>query len=455
MHNTATQGFDSIPLHQPVSSNEAGAAHRDLRVLIVAEHASAQFGGEAALPLHYYRMLRLRGIEAWLVVHERTREELELLFPRDAGHLVFVTDSAAHRLLWRLSRLLPTRLSNFTTGFAMRILTQLTQRRVVRKLVREHHISVIHQPMPVSPREPSLIYGMGAPVVMGPMNGGIDYPPAFRHLQNAAESAAIAAGRALSAVMNRLLPGKRRAALLLVANERTRQALPPGVCTRVETMVENGVDLSLWRPARARAQRIPLPLTQFVYVGRLVDWKAVDLLLQAFKRAVATSPMSLLIIGEGDQRSSLEKIARDLDIISADAMPPAGKVAFSGWMSQADCAARMQQCDALVLPSLMECGGAVVLEAMAMGIPAIATDWGGPADYIDYECGILVEPASRTAFIENLARALIRLATSPEERTSMGKAARARVVQHFDWEVKVDRMLSLYGSVIAAAPGGR
>ncbi len=449
MHNTAA------PLRQPDSANETGAAHRDLRVLIVAEHASAQFGGEAALPLHYYRMLRQRGIAAWLVVHERTRRELELLFPRDGERMVFVTDSALHRLLWRLSRLLPTRLSNFTTGFAMRILTQLTQRRVVRKLVQEQRISVVHQPMPVSPREPSLIYGMGAPVVMGPMNGGIDYPPAFRHLQHNAESAAIAIGRALSAVMNRLLPGKRRAALLLVANERTRKALPPGVCARVETMVENGVDLSLWRPARATAPQTPPPLTQFVYVGRLVDWKAVDLLLQAFKRAVATSPMSLLIIGEGDQRPSLEQLARDLDIFSADATPPVGKVSFSGWMSQPDCVARMQQCDALVLPSLMECGGAVVLEAMAMSLPAIATDWGGPADYIDYQCGILVAPVSRTAFIENMARALIRLATSPEERTAMGHAARARVVQHFDWEAKVDRMLSLYGSVIAAAPRGR
>ncbi|NEQ17735.1 MAG: group 1 glycosyl transferase, partial [Moorea sp. SIO3E2] len=55
----------------------------NLRVLIAAEHASAKFGGEAALPLHYYRILRQRGIPTWLVVHERTRAELEALFPQD------------------------------------------------------------------------------------------------------------------------------------------------------------------------------------------------------------------------------------------------------------------------------------------------------------------------------------------------------------------------------------
>lgn len=423
-----------------------------LRVLIVAEHASAQFGGEAALPLLYYRLLRQRGIPVWLVVHDRTRAELETLFPDDGAHIVFVADTPAHRLLWRLSRLLPSRLSNFTTGFAMRLLTQLAQRRVVRQLVLEQQISVIHQPMPVSPKEPSLIHGMGAPVIIGPMNGGIDYPPAFRHLQSRAESFAIAAGRSFATVMNRLLPGKLQASLLLVANERTRRALPSGVCSRIETMVENGVDLDLWRPADDTTSRLPSLITRYVFIGRLVDWKAVDLLLHAFSRAVMTSPMTLSIFGDGGERASLEQLARELGIFSDDAVAQPGKVKFFGWLSQADCAIRLQQCDVLVLPSLMECGGAVVLEAMAMGMPAIATDWGGPADYIDSASGILVAPASRQAFIENLALALTRLAKSPKTRTAMGKAARARVVQHFDWEIKVDRMLALYQSVIANPP---
>ena len=52
---------------------------------IVAENASFRFGGEASLPLHYYSRLRARGLEAWLIVHGRTREELEALFPNDEG----------------------------------------------------------------------------------------------------------------------------------------------------------------------------------------------------------------------------------------------------------------------------------------------------------------------------------------------------------------------------------
>ena len=129
-------------------------------VLIVAEHASLKFGGEAALPLHYYRILRRRQIPVWLVVHERTRSELESLFPLDRDRIVFVPDTKAHLFVWRMSRFLPDRISNFTMGFILRYLTQVAQRREILRLIREHAISVIHQPIPVSPKEPSLIFGM-------------------------------------------------------------------------------------------------------------------------------------------------------------------------------------------------------------------------------------------------------------------------------------------------------
>jgi hypothetical protein len=62
------------------------------------------------------------------------------------------------------------------------------------------------------------------------MNGGMDYPPAFRRQRGFAERALLGLGRLSASVLNLLLPGKRRAEMLLVANPRTRDALPPGVC---------------------------------------------------------------------------------------------------------------------------------------------------------------------------------------------------------------------------------
>ena len=122
-------------------------------------------------------------------------------------------------------------------------------------------------------------------------------------------------------------------------------------------------------------------------------------------------------------------------------------VKFLGFMSQPQCAQHLQQADAFVLPSLFECGGAVVLEAMAAGLPVIATAWGGPLDYLDEGCGILVEPTSREALISGFADGIVKLAKSVALRESMGQAGYARARSEFDWERKIDQIMDLYASV--------
>jgi glycosyltransferase involved in cell wall biosynthesis len=308
--------------------------------------------------------------------------------------------------------------------------------------------------MPVSPREPSLLYGFGVPVVIGPMNGGMDYPPAFRRQRGAIERIVLSLGRASAAVLNGLMPGKRRAAALLVANQRTRDALPQGAARNVVELVENGVDLGLWRGRADSAGAVGARVCTFVFMGRLVDWKAVDLLLQAFAQARAQAPMRLWILGDGDQRAGLERQAAELGLIGAGS-GEAGTVEFAGWLPQAACAARMGEADCLVLPSLLECGGAVVLEAMSLAKPVIATAWGGPLDYLDPSCGVLVPPRSRESMIDAFTTALVEMASAPELRRKMGDAAVAKVRRLYDWELKVDRVLALYEAVIARAPSAR
>ncbi|HVS78553.1 MAG TPA: hypothetical protein VHE11_16550, partial [Steroidobacteraceae bacterium] len=130
------------------------------RVLIACEHASARFGGEAALPLHYFRVLRDRGYDVWLITHARTRDELTGLFPGES-RIHFIEDTRLHRLMWHASRFLPAKIAYFSVGFVQRFACQLEQRRLARRLVAQHRIDLVHQPMPVSPREPSMMYGLG------------------------------------------------------------------------------------------------------------------------------------------------------------------------------------------------------------------------------------------------------------------------------------------------------
>lgn len=412
-----------------------------MRVLIVAEHASARFGGEAFLPLNYFRLLRSRHIETWLVSHMRTQAELEELFPDAIDHMHFVSDTWVHRLLYHSGKLLPRRVAESTTGLLLHLYTESTQRQMVRQLVQNHQIDIVHQPIPVSPKQPSLMFDLGIPVVIGPMNGGIEYPPSFQDRQSRWVGRFVTLGRGAANMFNRLLPGKLKAHTLLVANQRTRQALPAGVQGTVIELVENGVDRSVWRSDLAISKPLNQPV-KFVYVGRLVDWKAIDLLLEAFQPVATKTGAMLELIGDGALRQSLTAQAAALGL--------ADHVLFSGWLAQTDCARKLEQADVFVLASLLECGGAVVLEAMAMGLPVVVTNWGGPIDYVNASCGILVDPTSKTTFVRELTAAMLTLADSPELRSQMGQAGKQRVVEHFDWERKIDRLLEIYQQTIVA-----
>jgi glycosyltransferase involved in cell wall biosynthesis len=405
-----------------------------MRILIVASNASSRMGGEAFIPLNYFRFLLARKMDVWLVVHSRNRAELTALFPDNLDRLRFVEDTSLHKKLNRFGQLLPRRLADATTGFIIHLTTQLAQRRLIRELVKTHAIDVVHEPIPVSPKTPSLMWGLGAAAIIGPLNGGMEYPKAFRRERNFISGLALGLGRALANLVNLLLPGKRRADIVLVANRRTREALPTGVAGQVIDLVENGVDFSIWK--RSSTAKTASDSVRFIFVGRLIDWKAIDIVLAAMHRLEGRLRVSLEIIGDGPMRQTWQDLAHQLGL--------GANVQFTQWLSQHECALRLQQADVFVLPSLFECGGAVVLEAMAMGLPVIATAWGGPADYLDQSCGILVKPDSRESLIAGFASAMTTLVQSPALRERLGRAGLSRARAEFDWERKIDRITDLY-----------
>lgn len=424
----------------PTAEATAAAAPR---VLIVAPNASSRMGGEAFLPLKYFQILRRRGLPARLIAHERNRADLTETLGPWVADVAFVPDTAWHRGLWQVGRRLPHVLREAVFGTALGLVNEIFQRRLIRALVAEGKVDLIHQPIPVSPRAPSALHGFGVPVVIGPMNGGMDYPPGYEDMESPMRRRMMALARAGAWVANLIVPGKRRAAALLVANPRSRAALP---CRhpRVIDLVENGVDLTTWSasgtaPGTALAPRDPGTPFRLVFMGRLVDWKAVDVTLQAL--ALAPGHVTLDILGDGPERARLEALADRLGL--------AGRVTFHGFRPQADCVAVLRACDALILNSVWECGGAVVLEAMSLGLAVIASDWGGPADYLDADCGVLVAPSPRDSFAPRLAEAIARLAADPGLVRSMGAAGQARIAAAYDWERKVDRMLEIYGAVRA------
>lgn len=156
-------------------------------------------------------------------------------------------------------------------------------------------------------------------------------------------------------------------------------------------------------------------------------WKGVDVLLEAL--ASVRRPVRLEIFGDGSQRSSLESLARALGI----------DVSFQGFVDGVR--ERLEDVDLFVLPSRAENFPIAVLEAMAVGLPVVATRVGGVPELVaDEETGLLVEPGDAP----QLAAAIERCAADPELRRVLGERGARRVAEQFDPAETARRVVQLY-----------
>ena len=416
-----------------------------INILMVSDNWSMKMGGEASFPTIYAGLFRARGAVVWMVSHARVREEILDAFPDSHDRIRFIEDTPTMLRIARIGRILPYRLRDLILGMILHMMTQRQARRVVRELIGEHRIDVVFEPTPISPKAVSSMYGLGRPVVIGPMCGGMSFPPAFRDLDSRFTRLMVGLGRKLAILWHWWTPGKLRADVLLVANERTARALPPGCHGRVITVVESGVDLSTWsgdpRPTAAAAGA---PV-RFVFSGRFVDWKGVEYLVAAFLKARNRHADCVLeLIGDGELGPRIRE--------ACDVPELRDHVRLHGWLSRDDAARIIRECDVFVMPSLRECGGGAILEAMALGKPIVAANWGGPAAYVNETCGLLVEPASKQAYIDGLADAMVQLAQSAELRARLGQGSLERVREEFfEWEAKGDRVLEILKGVARRA----
>ena len=409
----------------------------DLKILIVAPNASSNMGGEAFLPLKYFQILRQRGYSANLIAHARNRSNLEDVLGGYKDDIHYIEDTRFHRWAWKSGKFLPEAIHSPIAGNLANQVNEIYQKRLIRKLIADGKVSLIHQPIPVSPRAPSRIHGLGVPVVIGPMNGNMSYPDGYEDYESRLSRILIPAGRMMARLVNILVPGKRRADVLLVANERTRKGLPFLHHPNVITLVENGVDLSIWQVVDHPEKPSTTGRLKLIFMGRLIAFKALDISLRAIKKSRSHGvDVTLDVLGDGPERAPLEALVNKLGLTD--------HVRFHGFRPQKECAELMAQTDALMLNSLRDCGGAVVLEAMSLGKPVIAGDWGGPPDYVDDTCGILVHPTPRSSFSDRLSDAITSLANDPERRYSMGEAGIHKIKREFDWEKKIDRILEIY-----------
>jgi teichuronic acid biosynthesis glycosyltransferase TuaC len=206
------------------------------------------------------------------------------------------------------------------------------------------------------------------------------------------------------------------------------------------TVLPNGVDVARFAPsARSEAEaRLGLHDTapHIVYVGAIAQSKGIAHLLRAIHRLrqERSCPVQLTLVGQGEYETAARALARELDIADA--------VAFAGQRPNEEIPIWINASDVVVLPSLSEGFGVVLVEAMACGRPVVATTCGGPQDIVTSETGILVPPADDAALAQALLEVLRDGDRFPPERV------RQRALDNYAYDRIVSRMTAVYEEVL-------
>jgi glycosyltransferase involved in cell wall biosynthesis len=211
-------------------------------------------------------------------------------------------------------------------------------------------------------------------------------------------------------------------------------------------VVPNGIDVKLFRPDDRQVARKELGIGDGIVlatVGRLDRAKGFDVALEAFARvAPGEAGVRLLIVGDGDERAPLETLALRLGV--------ADRTEFVGAQPAHRVARYLAASDVFLFPTRYNEAGPLVLpEAMACGLPVIASRTGAVTEVLEPPAGspvgILVPPGS----LPDVDAALRRVIEDPTLRSTLGTAARERALSEYSLDTMILRTVAVYRTAIA------
>lgn len=408
-------------------------------ILLSAYACEPGRGSEPGVGWSWATELARLGHGVTVITRAANRDAIEQEAPPAPGQLNFVYyDLPASLLRWR------TRLHAQAIYY---VLWQWFAARHIRQLFPSLPFDLVHHITFVSARYPSFMGSLGIPFWFGPVSGGEAVPaplrPGFSAGQRCREWLRDVSNLAvpLDPLMRRTF---RCAERILVTPDTL--SLVPRQC-RDKSAIQLGVGLP--RVAANAVARIPQRASDqlhLLYVGRLLEWKGVDIALLAVNRMKEVNPnVRFTIVGQGAARSKLEGLARRLNLENA--------VQWVGWQPQQRLAEYYRAAHVLLFPSLRDSGGMVVLEALAQGVPVLCTDLGGPGMIVDATCGRVMQTKGRRRLqlAEELARTLLEVTSVPHLLASLSYGARVRARQ-FRFQ---DLVKSVYADVPVERIEGR
>ena len=420
-------------------------AGKKLKVLLIVEQCAPEGFSVPLEGYNYYKSIS-EIADVTLVTHGRNEKAIQKI----AAHtdVVYIHESnfssRYHRLVEKLTygEKVNWPLYNALSYPIYAEFNHKVYQKFKTKVLRGEY-DVVHALTPMMPRYPVKIVKAckNTPFILGPVNGGVPFPSGFQKVARQ-ESAHF---NFLRAIGRYFIPGYvqtyKKADKILAGSTYSLNLLKklfkiPN--SRIELFYENGITSNFVHQAKTANTSDKVNL---LFVGRLVPYKGADMVIEAIGKLEKSirDRVVLTIVGDGSERSNLETRVKDLSLGEI--------VKFAGWIPQQETLKYYSKSDIFCFPSIREFGGAVVLEAMACGLPCIVVNNGGIGEYVTEETGFKIEPISREYIVEELTDKIKVLVTYEKLRANMSLKSINRS-QEFTWEQKARKIVEIYSSMI-------
>jgi glycosyltransferase involved in cell wall biosynthesis len=301
--------------------------------------------------------------------------------------------------------------------------------RQLRRRIFAGEFDVVLRVLPMSPVLPSpfafFLRKGPIPFVLGPLNGGLPWPPGFSQLDNQKEW--VANLRNLYRYLPFARSTYRHAAAIVAASSQTYSEFV-AYRDKLFFVPEPGIARSLC----SDDSRTPRPggKLELIFVGGLVPRKACDLALRAAAPLLRSDLARFTVVGDGPERNRLEQLTKSLGIEKA--------VSFCGWLSHPEVLRRLRSADVFVFPSLRDNGAGVVFEALGSGAVPVVVDFGGPGDIVHPDVGYKVALTTENDIVAQIEKILTELSRNRDRLEQLSRQGMAYVRECLTWEAKAE-----------------
>jgi len=315
--------------------------------------------------------------------------------------------------------------------------------RQLRRRIFSNEFDVVLRVVPMSPVLPSpfafFLRKGPIPFVLGPLNGGLPWPPGFVQLVNQREW--VAGLRNLYRFMPFARSTYRHAAAIIAASSQTYSEFT-AYRDKLFFVPEPGIG----RDVCSEDLRKPEPgaKLELIFVGGLVPRKACDLALRGAAPVLRSDLARFTVVGDGPERNSLEQLTRSLGIEKA--------VSFCGWLSHAEVLNRLRSADVFVFPTLRDNGAGVVFEALASGAVPVVVDFGGPGDIVLPEVGYKVPLTNEADMVSQMEKILTDLANDRDLVNRLRCQGMSYARECLTWDAKAERTTRVLNWAVGRAP---